>query len=132
MENLFNDTEFWQAIGYVVGAGLALGVLALAAYLTARGVKWTKDAIYYLRMYTPQAISAVDEPTDPINVAIERMLDRVLDRDWGVYASQLLPAILRTLADQLDDGASEEAIPPREVNIGARNTAPTSAESAQQ
>lgn len=113
MENLFSDAEFWQAIGYVVGAGLALGVLALAAYLTARGVKWSKDAIYYLRTYTPQAISAVDEPTDPINVAIERVLDRVLDRDWGVYASQLLPAILRTLADQLDD-----SVPVRERNIG--------------
>lgn len=111
MDAIFSDGEFWQAVGYAIGALIAL----LAAAVVARySAKFWRDAWLELRGHVPVALKAIDEPDDPLIL----LLDRYLPGKNDVALAAFLSAGLRALADALD---RQLDVPPEE-NLG--DTAP--------
>ena len=106
-----------ELITQVIAALAALGGGALAVVLVPLAVKhaakYTREAAYYVRRYQPQAIAAVDEPTDALPMRIDDLLDRVYPADWNHYAAAALPAFYRALADALEAGVGLPARAPQ-------------------
>ena len=111
MNAIFADSAFWQIVGYFIGAAVALVALALGFRYAA---KQFKEAWWYVRVYVPQVIEQVDQPTDPALVYAGKVLEKV----WPTFEENMaaaLPPALRALADILDKVLVE---PEREVVVG--------------
>ncbi|GIL24663.1 MAG: hypothetical protein BroJett042_31760 [Bacteroidota bacterium] len=111
MNAIFADSTFWQIVGYFIGAALALVALALGFRYAA---KQFKEAWWYVRVYVPQVVEQVDQPTDPALVYVGKVLEKV----WPTFEENMaaaLPPALRALADILDKVLVE---PEREVVVG--------------
>jgi hypothetical protein len=102
-----------------VAASAAL--LALTLLIAKLGTKQARDLWYYARQYQPRLLAAVDQPSDPFNVALDKLLDKALPGDWDARAAVFLPAFLNALAAGLDNAL---AAPPREVAIPVSAPAP--------
>ena len=79
-------------------------------YLVKRGI----DVVFYIVKYRPQIIAAVDQPTDPINVFIDKVLDYFKPGDYGKVSSVVLlgatRAFLKYLEEKLDIPQEPETI----------------------
>lgn len=108
MDAIFADGQFWQAIGYVIGALLAL---LLAAVVARYSAKFGRETWLELRGQMPLIISAVDEPSDPIIMLIDRYVPGKAD----VALAAFMSAGLRALGEMLD--RSLDVTPPVERNL---------------
>lgn len=92
MAEIFSDTTFWQAVGYVIGTALAFGIAALSAKYAA---KYSKETIYYIRHYSPKLAVHVNETTDPAIVFLDKYIPGQADK----VLVALLTAILKALSE---------------------------------
>lgn len=97
MEEIFSDTTFWQAVGYVVGVAIAL---LFTAFTAKYGAKYSKEAVFYIRKYKPQAIEAVNETTDPVIVWLDKVIPGKADNVLVIA----LPALINSVADNIKEG----------------------------
>ena len=104
MNAIFDNEQFWQVVGYVLGGGLSLGVVAFVSKYAA---KWGKQAAYYARKWEPALVAAVDEASDPFIVQLDKLFPGA-----GKVAVKVAPAVLRTLADELEKLLAEVAPAP--------------------
>lgn len=114
METILNDVLFMDAVQYittVLFAALAVWLLAQLAPSTVRGLK---DAWHVARKYRPDVIAAVDQPTDPLI----RWLSRLTGADAG-NLSNVLPRVLRAMADALDEATGFEEPQPEHIPSNA-------------
>lgn len=118
------SSEQLESLLVLLAGVIAIPLTALiVAGLVKYAAKWTKDIAYYVRAYQPAVVSAVDQPGDPVNVQIDKLLDRIVKANWDVFAAKVLPAFLNALADGLASGLAESVplperapdVPPQEV-----------------
>ncbi len=98
MDAIFNNETFWQAVGYVLGVALSVGVVAFMAQYAA---KWSKQAAYYAVRWTPTLIAALDEPKDPWIVRLDEFAPGL-----GGIVMRAGPSLLRAFADELEKAAT--------------------------
>lgn len=107
------DSEIVQyVLGTVIVAVAASAGGALALFALKHAAKQARDLWYYLRRYVPDAVAAVDEPTDPVIVMLARYVP-VLARVAPLYA----PVFIRAFAKAVDE-VLDTPDPVREVNTG--------------
>lgn len=98
------------ALAALIGGALGLALVALVLKYAA---KWFKDFVAVVRDYTPRVIEQVNEPSDPVNVQLDKWLDRIYPYGWDMLAAKVLPPMLRAAADAI---AAQE--PQQEINVG--------------
>lgn len=98
------------ALAALIGGAVGLALTALALKYAA---KWFKDFAAIVRDYTPRVIEQVNEPSDPVNVQLDKWLDRLYPYGWDALAAKVLPPMLRAAADAI---AAQE--PQQEINVG--------------
>lgn len=98
------------ALAALIGGALGLALTALVLKYAA---KWFKDFVAVVRDYTPRVIEQVNEPSDPVNVQLDKWLDRIYPYGWDMLAAKVLPPMLRAAADAI---AAQE--PQQEINVG--------------
>ena len=80
-------------------------------FLVKRGI----DVGFYILKYRPQIIAAVDQPTDPINTFVDKLLDYFKPGDYGKVSSVVLlgatKAFLQYLEEKLDIPQEPENLP---------------------
>lgn len=108
---MLNDIVFMEAVQYIVTALLGVVAAWLVLRLSPSALKSARDAWVIARAYHPMLIAGVDQPGDPINARIDRVLDKFVSADWGYYSSVALPVLLRSVANALDEVL---AAPPQE------------------
>jgi len=94
VNELFANELLWQWVGNLIGVGLAAVAVAFALKYAA---KYAKEAAYMIRHYTPQAIEAVDQPSD----AVIKFLTGNTPIPSTVWVT-VLPAVLKALAEGLE------------------------------
>ena len=109
MGAIWNDSEFWTWTGRILATFIIAGVASYV--LPALGIGWRK-AWLIVRGELDEVIAAVDQPTDPLLVALGKALEKV----WPSFeenAATFLPVLLRAIADGLDGvtDAKTEAVP---------------------
>jgi len=100
-------TQALVALAALVGGAVGLALTALVLKYAA---KWFKDFAAIVRDYTPRVIEQVNEPTDPVNVQLDKWLDRIYPYGWDMLAAKVLPPMLRAAADAI---AAQEPVPAR-------------------
>ena len=96
---MLDDVLFLDAVQYLLTIGLGALVSWLLAQLAPGVVRGLKDAWLMGREYVPAVVRAVDQPDDPLLRGLAQL---------GVppdVASKLLPRVLRSVAEALDDVA---------------------------
>lgn len=108
------DSEIVQyVLGTVIVAVAASVGGALALFALKHATKQARDAWYYLRRYVPDAVAAVDEPGDPLIVALARYAPAI-----ARVAPQYAPVFIRAFARAIDEVMDAPPEPPVEVNTG--------------
>jgi hypothetical protein len=118
MSEIFASPDVLRTLATVAGSA---ALLALTLLIAKYSTKQVRDLVFYAIQYKPRLIAAVDQPGDPFNVALDKLLDKALPGDWDQRASVFLPAFLNALAAGLDNAL---AAPPREVAIPVSAPAP--------
>ncbi len=99
-------TQVWTLLGALAGT---LTLLALTLWLGARVAEQGRALWRAVRGHVPQVIAALDEPSDPLNVALGRWTG-VPPHVWAAF----WPSFVRALAEGLAQATGEEAAPPLE------------------
>jgi hypothetical protein len=125
MDNVFANTAILQWLLTLAAGAL---VLISAAALGAAGLKLTakqgQQARFYLRQYYPTIRAQVDQRTDTIPTAADKIADKIIEADWDALLSTFLLALV-------DAGYQRAGIPPAvEVNIAPPVEAVPSGEKA--
>lgn len=116
LNDIFTDPSTIQLLATIAAAVILAGITAIVtAYSTHKVVGYLKMAWLNVRSKIDVVIEAIDEETDPANVEIDKVLDRIAPANWNQYSAVFLPVLLRALADGLDTITA----PPQEVNITA-------------
>lgn len=103
MDEVFVNPELIKLLATIAASVLLVVIsLIIASYGTNKIVMHLISAWVIARAKLDVVIDAVDEPTDPVNVQIDTMLDKFMQAEWGKYSAVFLPVFLRALADGLD------------------------------
>lgn len=109
MNDLLNSEIVQYVLGTVIVAVAASAGGALALFALKHAAKQARDLWYYLRRYVPDAVAAVDEPTDPVIVALARYVP-VLARVAPVYAPVFIRAFAKAVDEVLDAPLEPETL----------------------
>lgn len=112
LHEIFANPDILKSLATILAALLMAGGIALVGLSGLKlSVKQAQQVRYYWREYYPVLRAQIDQPTDSIPSAFDRILDRVLYADWDKLASAVAVAVVDTVNQQLDPA---EAIPPVE------------------
>ena len=114
MDQVLNSEIVQYVLGTVIVAVAASVGGALALFALKHAAKQARDLWYYLRRYVPDAVAAVDEPGDPLIVALARYAPAIA-RVAPQYAPVFIRAFARAIDEVVLDAPPE---PPVEVNTG--------------
>ncbi len=93
--------QLWTLLGALAGT---LTLLALTLWLGARVAEQGRTFWRALRGHVPQVIAAVDEPSDPLNLALGRWTG-ISPQVWATFWT----AFVRALADGLSQMTDADA-----------------------
>jgi predicted PurR-regulated permease PerM len=109
LKDLFASPEAMKWLAMIAASVIVVLVTALIGAVSLKlTAKQIQTAKYYWSEWGAKLREQVDEPGDPLNVTIDKLLDRLWEANWNVFVS--------TLATALIDAVSQH-VPPREVNI---------------
>jgi predicted PurR-regulated permease PerM len=109
LKDLFASPEAMKWLAMIAASVIVVLVTALVGAVSLKlTAKQIKTAEYYWREYSAKLREQVDEPSDPMNVAIDKLLDRLFEANWNVFVSSFMTALI---------DAVSQRVPPREVNI---------------
>jgi len=121
LNDIFTDPSTIQLLATIAAGVILAGITAITtAYSTHKVVIYGRMAWLNLRSKIDVVIEAIDQDTDPANVAIDKALDRIVVADWDKLAASFLPGFLRAVADGLDNMVA----PPQEVAPGSIEAQP--------
>lgn len=104
------NSEQLESLLVLLAGVIAIPLTALiVAGILKYAAKWSKEIVFYVRAYQPTVVAAVNEPTDPLIV----WLDRYVPGESAKLLSAALPALLNALADGIAAGLGE-AVPLQE------------------
>jgi hypothetical protein len=113
LKDLVASPEAMKWLAMFAASLLILLVTALIGTISLKlTVKQAQLARYYVKEYGAVLREQVDEPTDVLPMAIDRILDGLFAANWNVFASTLIKALI-------DAALAKAEVPPREVNISA-------------
>ena len=118
MSEIFASPDVLRTLATVAGSA---ALLALTLLIAKYGTKQVRDLFFYAVQYKPRLIAAVDQPGDPFNVALDKLLDKIHEEDWDKLAAAFLPTFLEALSTGLSNAL---VAPPREVAIPVSAPAP--------
>ena len=105
---MLQDVVFLDAVQYVMTVllgALAAWVIAQLAPGTVRGLK---ETWHVARRYRPDLVAAVDQGSDPLNLALARV-SGVDAETWARVLPRVLNAVASALEEVLGDDEKTEA-----------------------
>jgi predicted PurR-regulated permease PerM len=109
LHEVFANPDILKSLATILAALLMAGGIALVSLSGLKlSVKQAQQVRYYWREYYPTLRAQIDQPTDSIPSALDRILDRVLYADWDKLISAAAVALVDSVNKHVDP---QEAIP---------------------